>query len=161
MKHSHTIEYQVYTHYSVLVQEERELVEQAYKASESAYAPYSQFHVGAALLLENGQVIAGSNQENIAYPSGLCAERVALFYAGANHPNERIKTLVVVAKGDLVQPDECISPCGSCRQVMAQSEFRQEHPIRLILVAQTGKAFVFDKATDLLVFPFGMHPSNP
>ncbi len=160
MKHSHTITYEIYPHYSELPAIEQELIAKANEATETAYAPYSQFRVGAALLLEDGQIIAGSNQENIAYPSGLCAERVALFYAGANHPGKAIKTLVVVAKGDLVQPDECISPCGSCRQVMAQSEFRQEQPIRLILVAQTGKAFVFDKATDLLVFPFGMDTKN-
>lgn len=161
MKHSHTITYAIYPHYSDLSAIEQELVAKAYEASESAYAPYSQFQVGAALLLEDGQIIAGSNQENIAYPSGLCAERVALFYAGANHPGKTIQTLVVVAKGDLVEPDECISPCGSCRQVMAQSEFRQQQPIRLILVAQTGKTFVFDKATDLLVFPFGMDTKQP
>ena len=161
MKHSHTITYAIYPHYSELSAIEQELVAKAYEASESAYAPYSQFQVGAALLLEDEQIIAGSNQENIAYPSGLCAERVALFYAGANHPGKAIQTLVVVAKGDLVEPDECISPCGSCRQVMAQSEFRQQQPIRLILVAQTGKTFVFDKATDLLVFPFGIDTKQP
>ena len=156
MKHTHTVNYEILGHYSELPQTEQDLIARAYKAAENAYAPYSNFHVGASLLLEDNTVILGNNQENIAYPSGLCAERVALFYAGANHSGKEIRTLVVVAKGTLVKPDDCISPCGSCRQVMAQSEYRQKRPIRLILVAQTGKTFIFDNASDLLVFPFGM-----
>jgi len=156
MKHTHTVEYEVIGHYSELPQTEQNLIARAYEAAADAYAPYSNFHVGASLLLEDGTVILGNNQENIAFPSGLCAERVALFYAGANHSGTAIRTLVVVAKGTLVKPDDCISPCGSCRQVMAQSEFRQKGPIRLLLVAQTGKTFIFTKVSDLLVFPFGM-----
>jgi len=156
MKHTHTVNYEIIGHYSELSQTEQELVARAYEAAENAYAPYSNFKVGASLLLEDETVITGNNQENIAYPSGLCAERVALFYAGANHSGQELKTLVVVAKGTLVKPDDCISPCGSCRQVMAQSEYRQESPIRLLLVAQTGKTFIFNKVSDLLVFPFGM-----
>lgn len=156
MKHTHTVNYEILDHYSALPQTEQELIGQAYEAADNAYAPYSRFKVGASLLLEDGTVILGNNQENIAYPSGLCAERVALFYAGATHSGKAVRTLVVVAKGTLVDTDDCISPCGSCRQVMAQSEYRQKIPIRLILVAQTGKTFIFDKASDLLVFPFGM-----
>ena len=156
MKHTHTVHYEIIGHYSALSQTEQELIRRAYEAAENAYAPYSRFKVGAGLLLEDGTLILGNNQENIAYPSGLCAERVALFYAGANHSEKAVRTLVVVAKGTLVEADDCISPCGSCRQVMAQSEYRQETPIRLILVAQTGKTFIFDNASDLLVFPFGM-----
>jgi len=156
MKHTHTVEYEIISHYSELPQTEQDLIAKAYEAADQAYAPYSNFHVGASLLLEDGIIITGNNQENIAFPSGLCAERVALFYAGANYSGKEIRTLVVVAKGTLVKPDDCISPCGSCRQVMAQSEFRQDGPIRLILVAQTGKTFLFTKISDLLVFPFGM-----
>jgi len=156
MKHTHSIDYEIVSHWKELPAPDQQLVEAAYRAAESAYAPYSNFSVGAALLLENDTILTGNNQENIAYPSGLCAERVALFYAGANYPGVAINTLVVVAKGDLVGPEDCISPCGSCRQVMAESEFRQEVPMRLILVAQNGKTFVFGSATDLLVFPFGM-----
>lgn len=156
MKHQITIEYTTAEHYSELSETDQDLVRRAYEVSENAYAPYSHFHVGAAAHLSTGEIILGSNQENIAYPSGLCAERVALFSIGANYPNAVIDTLVVVAKGDLIKFEDCVSPCGSCRQVMAQSEFRQNKPIRVVLVAQNGKAFIFEKASDLLVFPFGM-----
>jgi cytidine deaminase len=108
------------------------------------------------VLLQNGTVITGSNQENIAYPSGLCAERVALFYAGANHVNEEIDTLVIVAKGDLVPVEQALSPCGACRQVMLESENRQKNPFRVILVNQDGSANVFSSARDLLPLAFGI-----
>lgn len=156
MKHTHTIDYEIIAHWNELSVAEQELVKKANEAADRAYAPYSHFHVGASVLLADGQVVTGNNQENIAYPSGLCAERVALFYVGANYPDAVVKTLVVVAKGDLVKPEDCISPCGACRQVIAQSEYRQKQPIRLILVAQNGRTFIFDKGSDLLVFPFGM-----
>lgn len=156
MKHTHQFEYEILDHWNELSLEEQQLVEQANIAADAAYAPYSNFHVGASVLLNDGTVVKGNNQENIAYPSGLCAERVALFYVGANYPNAIVKTLVVVAKGDLVKAEDCISPCGACRQVIAQSEYRQKEPIRLILVAQNGKTFIFNQAADLLVFPFGM-----
>ncbi|TXI83701.1 MAG: cytidine deaminase [Crocinitomicaceae bacterium] len=151
------INYQEFEHYRSLTEREQTLVSNAYLACENAYAPYSKFHVGAVLLLEDGTEVVGNNQENIAYPSGLCAERVALFYAGANFPGTRIETLVVVATGDLIQPNDCVSPCGSCRQVIAESEFRQKAPMKIILVSQTGRTFVFERGTDLLVFAFGMH----
>lgn len=153
---THTIEYGEYEHYRELSERDQDLVAQAYKACADAYAPYSKFQVGAALELDNGNVVLGNNQENIAYPSGLCAERVALYYAGAVYKNEAIKTIVVVAKGDLVGQDDCLSPCGSCRQVIAESEMRQENRIRIVLVSQSGKTFVFNGISDLLVFPFGM-----
>lgn len=156
MKHIHSIEYSIIEHYNELDPMDQELVELAYSAAKKAYAPYSNFHVGASLRLTSGEIFLGNNQENIAYPSGLCAERVALFHVGATHPEGIIETLVVVAKGDLIKPEECVSPCGACRQVIAESENRQKSPIRLILVAQNGRTFIFDKATDLLVFPFGM-----
>lgn len=156
MKQIHRIEYEVLDHWSELEKEEQELVREAILASKRAYAPYSKFQVGAALRLDDGSRVSGNNQENIAYPSGLCAERVALFYAGANYPGRTIRTLAVFAEGDLIEPDECISPCGACRQVMAESENRQDEPIRLLLAAQSGRTFVFDKVSDLLVFPFGM-----
>jgi cytidine deaminase len=156
MKHTLTVQYEIIEHWSELNEQEQLLVQKAQEASLKAYAPYSNFLVGASVLLANGEIVTGNNQENIAYPSGLCAERVALFYVGANYPDQAVQTLVVVAKGTLVKPEDCISPCGSCRQVIAESEFRQKTPIRMILVAQNGRTFVFDKASDLLVFPFGM-----
>lgn len=152
-----TIPYQEFESWSELDPKEQELVSKAYEVCEKAYAPYSKFKVGAVVLLENGTTVTGNNQENIAYPSGLCAERVALFYAGANHSETPIQTLVIVAKGDLIKPDDCVSPCGSCRQVIAESESRQQKPFRVILVSESGRTFVFEKGTDLLVFAFGMH----
>lgn len=156
MKHIHTIEYSIIEHYSELIESDQKLIRMAYDSADKAYAPYSKFHVGASVLMQTGEVFLGNNQENIAYPSGLCAERVALFHIGAIHPEGIIDTLVVVANGDLIKPEECVSPCGACRQVIAESENRQKSPIRLILVAQNGRTFIFEKATDLLVFPFGM-----
>jgi cytidine deaminase len=156
MKYTHTVNYEIIGHWTDLSAGEQELVRRAEVACEKAYAPYSNFFVGASVLLDDGTIVTGNNQENIAYPSGLCAERVALFYVGANHPQQTVQTLVVVSKGTLIKPEDCISPCGSCRQVVAESEFRQKSPIRLLLVAQNGRTFIFDKASDLLVFPFGM-----
>lgn len=151
-----TISYQEFENWTSLSSKEQDLVQKAYLIAEKAYAPYSNFRVGAMLLLEDGTEVAGNNQENIAYPSGLCAERVALFYAGANFPETTIQTLVIVANGDLIKQDDCVSPCGSCRQVIAESEKRQKTNIRIILVSESGKTFVFDKGTDLLVFAFGI-----
>lgn len=157
MKYTHQIAYEIIDHWNELPMIEQELIAAAYKCAESSYAPYSNFHVGASVLLDDGTIHTGSNQENIAYPSGMCAERVALYAIGANHSNQTIKTLVVVAKGDLVKPEAMISPCGSCRQVMAQSEARQKTPIRVLLVAQNNTVSIFYRAADLLIFPFGMN----
>ncbi len=156
MRKTLTIDYQQYESWLELDKFEQELIEKAYQICHEAYAPYSKFKVGAAVLLEDGTVVLGNNQENIAYPSGICAERVALFYAGANHPNVAIQTLVIVSKGDLIQPEDCVSPCGSCRQVISESEKRQKKAFRVIMVSQSGKTFVFDKGTDLLIFAFGL-----
>jgi cytidine deaminase len=131
------------------------LAEQAIEAMDNAYAPYSKFNVGAALKLITGEIIQGNNQENIAYPSGLCAERVALFYAGANFPGIEIETLCIVATGDLVPKSHILSPCGSCRQVMLESQTRQKKPIRVILINQDGTILIVNSAKDFLPFGFG------
>lgn len=156
MEKSIQINYQEFTHYSSLDTSTQNLIVKAYEIADKAYAPYSQFHVGAVLLLEDGQLILGNNQENMAYPSGLCAERVALFYAGANFSDKKIQQLVVVAKGDLIGPDECVSPCGSCRQVIVECEKRQSVGFQVVLVSASGRTFVFEKGSDLLIFPFGI-----
>lgn len=113
--------------------DDQSLLTEARKVTASAYAPYSGFNVGAALLLDNGKVITGNNQENSAYPSGLCAERVAMFYANANFPDSAVKTIAVSAakNGSLVK--ESVKPCGSCRQALAETEVRFSTPIRIIL----------------------------
>lgn len=156
MQKSIQIEYLEYAHFSELNLHEIDLVVRAFEVADRAYAPYSKFHVGAIALLDNGEIVEGNNQENIAYPSGLCAERVALFSAGANFPSTPITLLVIVAKGDLIKPDDCVSPCGSCRQVIAESERRYQKNMKVILVSEGGRTFVFQKGTDLLIFPFGM-----
>jgi cytidine deaminase len=134
---------------------DQELVHRAYQIAENAYAPYSAFKVGAAVELEDGSIVVGSNQENIAYPSGLCAERVALFYTGANYPDLKVKTICVVARGDLLPVEQLLSPCGACRQVMLETEIRQNDMYRVILVSQNERTIVFESAKDLLPFAFG------
>ena len=128
------IKYQLLDSWKELPENDRSLVEQAYTISRDAYAPYSNFKVGAAVLLDDGNVVLGSNQENIAFPSGLCAERVALFYTGANHPDRKVLKIAIVAKGDLLPENNGLSPCGSCRQVMLESEIRQAQPDRKSVV---------------------------
>ena len=139
-----------------LSESDRNLVKSAKEIAGNAYARYSQFKVGAALLLADGEIVLGSNQENIAYPSGLCAERVALFYAGANFPNVVINTICIVAKGDLLEEGMNLSPCGGCRQVMVESEMRQNSGIRVILVNQDDTVSIFNSAASLLPLTFGL-----
>ncbi|NLV38142.1 MAG: cytidine deaminase, partial [Bacteroidales bacterium] len=105
-----------------LSKQEKELIEAAKKASLDAYAPYSGFKVGSALLLDNGEILVANNQENAAYPSGLCAERVVLFYANATYPKNRVLSLAVAANKEGIFTENPISPCGSCRQVLLESE---------------------------------------
>ena len=149
------IKYSEFDSWKELADSEIKMVEKAHSMCEQAYAPYSHFQVGATLLLSNGEIVSGNNQENIAYPSGLCAERVALFFAGANFPTEKVESIVVVAKGDLVSFDKLLSPCGSCRQVLMESEMRQNKNIRVVLVSQNGRTTVFNSILDLLPFAFG------
>lgn len=155
-KESISISYSRFENWKMLPEEDQNLVTKAKEISKSAYAPYSKFHVGASVLLSNGKIVTGSNQENIAYPSGLCAERVALFYAGANYPNEKVETLCVVASGDLLPIDQILSPCGACRQVMLETETRQNENYRVILVSQNDVCIVFDSAQELLPLAFGL-----
>ena len=138
--------------YIELNEEEKKLINLAKSASKDAYAPYSQFKVGAAVLLENGEMISGNNQENIAYPSGLCAERVALFYANATFPDVKIKTIAVAAyfEGDYT---EKISPCGSCRQVLQETENRYKFPIRILLYGK-NEIYILESAKDLMPLSF-------
>ncbi|MCH2230228.1 MAG: cytidine deaminase [Crocinitomicaceae bacterium] len=155
MKKELKLSYEELDHWNKLSDSDQILVQKATDVMSNAYAPYSKFKVGAAVLLSNGTIVTGSNQENIAYPSGLCAERVALFYAGANYPNENVDTLCIVAKGDLVPVETILSPCGGCRQVMAETEIRQGKAYRVILVCQNDVAIVFNSALDFLPLAFG------
>jgi cytidine deaminase len=132
----------------------QELIKTAVDSAGRAYAPYSEFFVGAAVRLEDGTVLKGNNQENAAYPSGLCAERVVLFYANANFPDTAVETMAIVVidkKGNII--DKNISPCGSCRQVIAETETRYKKPVRIML-ASANSVLVFNSIRDLLPFSF-------
>jgi cytidine deaminase len=155
MKERFEFNYDLLSNWKELPIEEHVLVEQAYAAMENAYAPYSEFKVGACALMDDGSFVLGNNQENAAFPSGICAERVALFYAGANFPNKKVITLCIVAKGDLMPASQLLSPCGGCRQVMLESENRQKQPIRVLLVNQDGRTMILDSVIQLLPFGFG------
>ena len=139
---------------SELSEQEQQLVANAKSALKTAYAPYSGFLVGASVLLENGEIINGSNQENVAYPSGLCAERVALFYAGAKHPDVKVKTIAVSVLSKNFEVTDVISPCGACRQVMAEYEEKQEEAIKVILHSPNDDVLIANRVEDLLPFMF-------
>ena len=144
----------ILAHLSELSAQEQQLVANAKSAFKTAYAPYSGFLVGASVLLENGEVINGSNQENVAYPSGLCAERVALFYAGAKFPDVKINTVAISVLSKNFEVKDVISPCGACRQVMAEYEDKQHRPIKVILHSPTDEVLIANKVEDLLPFMF-------
>ena len=134
--------------------EEQHLVNLAIEATGRSYAPYSNFHVGAAVRLENGEKIIGCNQENAAYPSGLCAERTALFSAGAQYPNVGVQMLAIAARGtDGELQYEPVGPCGSCRQVIVESETRAGHPIRILLYGRKC-VYVIDGIKKLMPLMF-------
>ena len=156
MQKEYSFKFQLYPNWESLQIIDKSVVNKAFEAMEKAYAPYSKFKVGAALLLEDGQIIQGNNQENIAYPSGLCAERVALFHAGAQFPGIAVDLICIVAKGDLMPVSQLLSPCGACRQVMLESENRQNKPIRIILVNQDNRTMCIDSVQNLLPFGFGI-----
>lgn len=132
----------------------RDLMTAAEKAREMAYAPYSKFKVGAAILLDNGEVVTGNNQENAAYPSGLCAERVAIFYAGSQFPNVKILQLVVTARSEKQILKLPIPPCGACRQSIAEYEIKQNHPIEIYFMGETGQIYKSDSIKELLPLLF-------
>ena len=146
---------EVYSQLDELVEADRQLLQEARQATQLAYAPYSRFCVGAALLLEDGTVVKGSNQENAAYPSGLCAERTAIFWAGANHPGKTIRSLAVTAR-HANQPEQFLSAssCGACRQAMLEYENRQGQPIRLIMQGDKQQIWVSPSIANLLPLQF-------
>lgn len=127
---------------------------EAVKAMEGSHSPYSKFRVGAALRLKSGKIIYGSNQENVAYPSGLCAERVALFYWGANHADDPIEAMAVTASTDEFEISQPVTSCGSCLQVLAEYEKKQNKPIEIILFCNEGPVWVMDGVDSFLPFLF-------
>ena len=148
------IQLEVFETISELPKDIQELMNKAQQARENAYAPYSIFRVGAAILMVSGEITIGNNQENAAYPSGLCAERVAIFHTGALFPNEKISAMAITARSlnqTLAQP---IGPCGACRQSMAEYEQKQKSPIAIYFMGETGKIIKVDSVMDLLPLGF-------
>jgi cytidine deaminase len=147
------ITYQEFSSVDEMTPGDQALVAAALEAQKGSYSPYSDFQVGAALLLANGVVVKGANQENIAYPSGLCAERSAMFWAGANYPDVPMETLAIAGSDHGVLCESPASPCGACRQVMAEYQKKYQHPIKIILVG-SKRIRKFSCVEDLLPFIF-------
>jgi cytidine deaminase len=154
-----TIPFIEYSSEDELTKELQNLAKAAKKATNTAYSPYSKFNVGAAILLENGKIISGSNQENSAYPSGLCAERVALFYANSQYPNIAIKAIAIIAFHNKKELEQPIYPCGACRQVISESQSRQNKPIQVLFLGKKIIHFV-ENATYLLPLEFDKNSLN-
>jgi len=148
------IQIEEYSDASLLKDWENALLNQALIAIDGSYAPYSEFHVGAAVLLENGEIIMGSNQENAAYPSGLCAERVAIFHAKSKYPELKVKAIAITASSDNFITKSPITPCGACRQVIAETESRQHEKIRIVMKGQEGLVQVVNGIENLLPLMF-------
>ena len=148
-----TIQLELYT-WDELDKQIQNLFLNAKSSAEKAYAPYSDFLVGAALLLENGEIICGNNQENLSFPAGICAERVALSYAQANFPDSRPLTMAIVGKKRGNAQYANISPCGICRQTISEYEQKSEQPIVLFLLSQEDKIIKVNSINDLLPFKF-------
>ena len=147
------ITYQEIVDFSVLSDSDKDLMNRATKIAQSAYAPYSAFHVGAALILENNHIVVGNNQENSSFPCGICAERVALFATATNYPNLAIKKIAITAMSKHFNLESPVGPCGLCRQVLIEYEDKQKLDIEIMLF-NTTKVIKIAKAKDLLPFYF-------
>lgn len=149
-----TTQFSVFENFENLPMDIQNLMEQAIAVRKNAYAPYSKFKVGAALFLDNGKIVLGSNQENAAYPSGLCAERVAVFQAGAVYPDAKILKMAITAASETNKTVAPIPPCGACRQAIAEYEIKQQTPIEIYFMGETGVIYKSDSLKNLLPFMF-------
>jgi cytidine deaminase len=149
------LDYTFYESEAEMPEIELNLWNQAKKACDKSYSPYSNFGVGAAILLRNGEVVLGANQENAAYPSGLCAERVAFFTCGVQFPMEEIQMIAVIARKANTTFFVPAAPCGACRQVMSEYEDKQQKPIALLFQTGANGVFKINAVADLLPFKFG------
>lgn len=145
---------QVFDNVNDLPQNILALMQKAVEAREKAYAPYSKFHVGVAILLDNNQIITGSNQENASYPSGLCAERTAIYYAGSQYPNAKIQQMAISAGSKNKPTKTPIPPCGACRQAIAEYEIKQKSPIEIYFMGEIGKVAKSKSLANLLPLVF-------
>lgn len=137
-----------------LPQDALSLMQEAIQARKKAYAPYSNFQVGAALLLDNNKVVTGNNQENASYPSGLCAERTAIYYAGSQYPNAKILRMAITAGSKINKTTSPIPPCGACRQAIAEYEVKQDIPIEIYFMGEEGKVAKSNSLANLLPLIF-------
>ncbi len=153
-KIQHSITFTVFENLDELSSKDASLMEEAIKIRETAYAPYSNFSVGAAILLDNGKIVTGNNQENAAFPSGMCAERVAIYSAGARYPKANIEQMAITASSKKKIVDKPVGPCGACRQAIAEYEFKQEMPIQLLFMGEKGKIIKTKSLQDLLPLSF-------
>jgi cytidine deaminase len=153
-EHSIHIAYSEYQSVQELAQQDRLLLSKALEACKSAYAPYSKFYVGAAVRLENGVIVTGNNQENSAYPSGLCAERVAIFSASSQYPGIAIESIAVIASTIIVGMQFPITPCGGCRQVMAEYENQSGKAIKVFMQGSNGMVWIVNGINNLLPLMF-------
>ena len=144
----------VYNNLDELSAKDQTLINKAIEARRNAYAPYSKFHVGAALLLDNREIVLGNNQENAAYPSGMCAERVAIWQAGSLFPGVKIKKLAISASSTITKVDKPIGPCGACRQTLSEYEINQKEPFPVIFMGEVGEIVKTPSLLSLLPFSF-------
>ena len=148
-----SVKFEEYGSIDELNAEDRELASEAILAMQGAYAPYSHFHVGAAVRMSNGQIVRGANQENAAFPSGLCAERTAMFAAGARYPDKDMRSIALAGGVYGRLTDQPATPCGACRQVMAQYQTKAGRPMSVIMIG-ARKVWKFEKVDDLLPLIF-------
>jgi cytidine deaminase len=153
-KKTYSFEVLIYKDVRELPKADQELMEAALIAKKGAYAPYSEFHVGAAVRMANGEIVFGSNQENASYPSGLCAERVAIFQAGARFPEMAINAIAVTASCQHNKVSQPAAPCGNCRQAINEYEVKQKSPIRLLLKGETDTIVECTSMADILPLGF-------
>jgi len=154
INHEIKIAFKEYDALTELESADSDLCLDAIKALDNSHSPYSKFRVGVAMRLQSGKVIYASNQENVAYPSGLCAERVALFYWGANHPDDPIETMAITAQTDEFQLTKPVTSCGACLQVLAEYEKKQDKQIKIILYCANGPIWVIKGIQNQLPFLF-------
>lgn len=153
-KNEISITYTEFESMGEMPEDDQLLLLKAKEAIKSAYAPYSHYYVGAAVKLINGEVFTGNNQENVAYPSGLCAERVAIFTAVSQYPGVPVETVAIAAQARNFTIDSPVAPCGACRQVMAEYEILHNNPIRIILAGEKGKIYLVESTRDILPLMF-------
>ena len=154
INHELKINFQEYASVEELEQDDQQLCREAVKALANSHSPYSKFRVGVAMRLQSGKILHASNQENVAYPSGLCAERVALFHWGANHPDDPIETMAITAHTDEFQLTRPVTSCGACLQVLAEYEKKQGNAIKMLLYCQQGPVWVATGIESFLPFLF-------